>query len=193
MPSSKWEMNEWELQPQSPGQTQTELWGFAHPNPHHNDSNPHSQSRGDFPLWESKLLFLSVFVIFFWQVIFIHRLQEPDVGLRDCAAPASCFPADSRSTCPARSWTQPGEPGNCARSAQPGGATNREKPVTCLVLHRGHCSQELCCSWDRGANQVLDFWQLSEKKPQNLNIKMRVSVQKETAVGEQGLTHPGLL
>lgn len=128
VPSSKWEMNEWQLQPQSPAQTQTEPWDFAHPNPHHNDSNPHSQSRGDFPLWESKLLFLGVFVIFFWQVIFIHRLQEPDVGLRDCAAPASCFPADSRSTCPARSWTQPGEPGNCARSAQPGEGTNREKP-----------------------------------------------------------------
>lgn len=33
VPSSDWEMNEWESQPQSPVQTQTEPCDFAHPNP----------------------------------------------------------------------------------------------------------------------------------------------------------------
>lgn len=33
VPSTSWEKNEWELQPQSPVQTQTEPCDFAHPNP----------------------------------------------------------------------------------------------------------------------------------------------------------------
>lgn len=91
VPSSNWEMNEWEFQPQSPVESQTELCDFAHPNPQPGLSQRlqssfpkqrEPQKGGDFPLWESKLLLLGVFVIFLWQVIFIHELQEPDVGVR---------------------------------------------------------------------------------------------------------------
>lgn len=50
---------------------------------------------------------------------------------------------------------------------------DRGKRGTCPALHRGIAAVSWCCSWGRGANQVLDFWQLSEKNPQNLNIKMQ--------------------
>lgn len=192
--SSDWEMNEWELQPQRPVQTQTEPCDFAHPNPQPGLSQwlqssfpkqREPQKGGDFPPWESKLLFVGAFVMFFWQVIFIHRLQEPDVGRRGCAAAASCFPANTGSTCPAQSQ-------ETARSAQQGERTGKSLSPACSCT-AGAAPMSWSCSWDRGANQVLDFWRLSGKKktPKPQHKKCRVSVQTETVVRE-GWTHPGL-
>lgn len=180
VPSTSWEKNEWELQPQSPVQTQTEPCDFAHPNPQPglsqrlqssfpNQREP--QKRGDFPLWGSKPLRLRAFVMFFWQVLFI---QEPDVGLRGCAAPASCFPANTGSTCPAQSWARPGEPGNCTGSARPGRGQGKTWHLPGPA--QGHCCRELVLLMGQRSESGPGFlaveWKKSPK-PQHKNAKFQ--------------------
>lgn len=80
VPSSNWEINEWEFQ--SPDRarglcTSQSTTGAVTMTP------ILIPNEGDFPLWERSCC---AFVMFLWQVIFIHRLQEPDVGPRGCTS-----------------------------------------------------------------------------------------------------------